>query len=60
MLVLLPARVDGLDDLERSLTPEHLHRWTSKLSSQRVTVALPKFTITWGASELSPVLRTSA
>jgi serpin B len=58
MLVLLPAKADGLADLEKSLTAEKIALWSSKLEKQRVAVALPRFTMTWGTKELSPVLKS--
>jgi serpin B len=46
MLVLLPDKVDGLDRLEDSLTPENLERWTRDLDEQKVEVFLPRFELT--------------
>jgi serpin B len=43
MLVLLPDKVDGLADLERSLTAEKLTSWVEKSKSVRVALSLPKF-----------------
>jgi len=43
MLVLLPDKVDGLADLERSLSAENLASWLEKSRSVRVALSLPKF-----------------
>ena len=46
MLVLLPDKIDGLSDLEASLSPENLTEWRSGLRETKVAVFLPKFTMT--------------
>ena len=46
MLVLLPAAKDGLALLESSLTPERLDTWTNSLKHRKVSLFLPKFTMT--------------
>lgn len=43
MLVLLPDKVDGLADLERSFNAENLASWLEKNRSVRVALSLPKF-----------------
>jgi serpin B len=43
MLVLLPKKVDGLADLEKSLSAATLAKWRAYLRPQQVNVALPKF-----------------
>jgi len=43
MLVLLPNKVDGLADLERSLTAAKLTSWVEECKSVRVALSLPKF-----------------
>ena len=48
MFVLLPKEVDGLADLEKSLSEETLNTWTSGLREQTVEVLLPKFKMTSG------------
>ena len=48
MFVLLPKEVDGLADLEKSLSVETLNTWTSGLREQTVEVLLPKFKMTSG------------
>ena len=43
MLVLLPDKVDGLADLERSLSAEKLGPWLEKSRFVKVALSLPKF-----------------
>ena len=43
MVVLLPKKLDGLAELERSLTAAKLTGWLKKLHSEEVAVSLPKF-----------------
>jgi len=52
MIVLLPKEVDGLEQLEQSLTAENLSKWLERLQEQEVHVYLPKFKVTWGAFDL--------
>jgi len=46
MFVFLPDQVDGLADLESSLTAEKLATWLSRLEEQELRVYLPKFKFT--------------
>jgi serpin B len=46
MVVLLPKKVDGLPELEKSLTADRLADVISKIREQDVNVALPKFKVT--------------
>ncbi len=46
MVVLLPKKVDGLAELEKSLTTDNLHTWLGKLHKSEVEVTLPKFQTT--------------
>ena len=46
MVVLLPNKVDGLAELEKSLTAENLRTWIGKLGKSEVEVTLPKFQMT--------------
>ena len=46
MVVLLPRKVNGLADLEKSLTAEKLAGWLGKARSEEVVVSLPKFKTT--------------
>jgi serpin B len=55
MVVLLPRKTDGLANLEASLTSSKLGGWLTKLSNQRVDVAMPKFKLECGLG-LSQIL----
>jgi serpin B len=55
MIVLLPAKVDGLADLEKSLSSENLRKWIGGLKNQSVVVSMPKYKVTREV-ELSHVL----
>ncbi len=46
MLVLLPAKADGLPALEKGLTADRLGEIVGKLQAERVGVALPRFKTT--------------
>ena len=46
MLVLLPKQVDGLAEIEKALTVKKLKEWTGRLRPGKVSVFLPKFTMT--------------
>src|SRR5262249_52710982 len=46
MVVLLPKKLDGLADFEKSLTAAKLAEWLPKLRDQEVIVSLPKFKMT--------------
>lgn len=46
MLVLLPAEVGGLKELEAQLTPEKVKEWESALNQREVVVFLPRFKMT--------------
>ena len=43
MVVLLPRKIEGLAELEKTLTSENLEQWLAKLQKQEVVVYLPKF-----------------
>jgi len=45
-VVLLPRKVDGLADLERTLTLEKLEAYLGQLHDDQVDVSLPKFRMT--------------
>lgn len=55
MLVLLPKKIDGLSDLEKTLTSENLQKWSAGLKSRLANVYLPKFKVT-SQFELGDVL----
>jgi serpin B len=46
MVVLLPRKIDGLAELEKSLTADKLAGWLSKAREEEVVVSLPKFKAT--------------
>jgi serpin B len=46
MLVLLPKKIEGLADLEESLTADNLKKWGNRLRNKEVDVCLPKFKLT--------------
>lgn len=50
MDVILPDDATGLSKLEEKLTPSTFASWTSGLRQQKVVVAFPKVTFTWGGS----------
>jgi serpin B len=56
MVILLPRKVDGLADLEKSLNAKALSGWIGKLHKQELYVALPRFTMT-ASYRLDPKLQ---
>jgi len=58
MLVLLPDAPDGLAALEKKLDVAVLKRWIAGLRIRSVQVFLPRFTMTWGAANIVPQLRS--
>src|SRR5262249_40750743 len=46
MVVLLPKKIDGLGDFEKTLTADKVTTWLPKLREQEVAVTLPKFKMT--------------
>ncbi|MHC4648456.1 MAG: serpin family protein [Planctomycetota bacterium] len=56
MLLLLPKEVDGLAELEKSLTPGNLNNWLTKMRKLQVGVYLPKFKVTWGTFDITRTL----
>jgi serpin B len=46
MIVFLPDKTDGLADFERKLTEPQQKQWLSRLRSEEVQVALPRFKMT--------------
>ena len=45
MLVLLPERIDGLNELEKSLTIQKISQWKNNMENIHIAVSLPKFTM---------------
>jgi serpin B len=56
MDVILPDDATGLSKIEDQLTPGTFATWTSALQKQKVVVAFPKVTFTWGGS-VKPALQ---
>jgi serpin B len=50
MTFVLPDAPDGLDAVEKRLSPETIDAWTSAMKPEQVNVALPKFEIDPAAS----------
>jgi serpin B len=46
MVILLPAKKDGLTELEDSVNTDRLQEWMNALAWRQVTVFFPKFTMT--------------
>ena len=46
MVVLLPTKIDGLAELEKSLSTDKLKAWLAGLKSKDVDAAFPKFKVT--------------
>src|SRR6516164_4494543 len=46
MVVLLPNKIDGLAEFEKTLTAAKVADWLPKLREQEVMVSLPKFKMT--------------
>jgi serpin B len=46
MVILLPKKYDALDKLEKTLTPENLTQWLTKIHKREVMVFMPKFKMT--------------
>ena len=43
MVILLPKKYDALDKFEKTLTPENLTQWLTKIHKREVMVFVPKF-----------------
>ncbi|MHC4623630.1 MAG: serpin family protein [Planctomycetota bacterium] len=46
MIILLPKKLDGLNEFEKKLTIEALSEWLTKLRKREVIVSVPKFKMT--------------
>ena len=46
MVILLPKQFDALDEFEKTLTPENLTQWLTKIHKREVVVFVPKFKMT--------------
>ena len=56
MLVLLPKEIEGIRELENTLTAKTLNVLLSKMQAEKVDVYLPKFKMTWGTFSLNNAL----
>jgi serpin B len=52
MIVLLPRRRDGLQDIEMHLSARFLHECLDQMHTHRIDVLLPRFKFTWGTVNL--------
>lgn len=57
MVLFLPKAVDGISQLEESLTARNLTAWLGKLRTHEVSVDLPRFKIGWGTYDLKDTLK---
>jgi serpin B len=57
MIVLLPMKMDGLRELETSITDEKLNQWLMAMKANRVELSLPKFRFD-SAFKLGDTLKT--
>jgi len=57
MIVLLPRRRDGFEELEGALSVETLNEWTGDLEKQKVEVFLPRFRLEY-ETELGKTLQS--
>lgn len=46
MVIMLPKKIDGVDEFEKTLTVENLSKWLSKLRKREVDISVPKFKMT--------------
>jgi serpin B len=46
MVILLPRQVDGLEEIERTLTGGRVNEWAAKMTRREVAVVIPRFKIT--------------
>ena len=56
MLVLLPARKDGLWDLEKRVSARELKHCVTQMETCDVKLFLPRFKVTWGTVDLGAQL----
>jgi serpin B len=57
MLILLPRRIEGLDELEKALSVENLKLCVNRLREGEVIVFLPRFELSFGV-QLNATLQT--
>jgi len=56
MVIVVPKAVDGLAELEKSITAADLEQWIDGAASEEVTVRMPRFRVS-GRIELKDVLK---
>jgi serpin B len=56
ILVLLPMEIEGIKELENTLTKENLNTIKSKMQTGQIEIYLPKLRIAWGTFSLNKVL----
>lgn len=57
MIILLPDTADGLSAIENRLDEGLLATWLGSMQKRRVSVHLPRFSMSWGAENISPHLQ---
>jgi len=57
MMIILPDKKNGLNEIEKSLTAEKFREYTSGLSPSKVWMCLPKFRISGSLLRLKPILK---
>ncbi|MGD0784230.1 MAG: serpin family protein [Sedimentisphaerales bacterium] len=56
MLVFLPNKIEGLAEIENTLSTERLNDSLSKMRTTEIEIYLPKFKMTWGTFSLKKTL----
>ena len=56
MLILLPRDIEGLKEIESTLSTDSLNGFLSKMKTTEVDVVFPKFKMTWGTFSLKKTL----
>jgi serpin B len=53
MLVILPRNIEGIKEIENSLSADKLNQLSSRMKAIEVEVYLPRFKMTWGTFSLN-------
>jgi serpin B len=56
MLVILPRNIEGIGEVENTLTTEYLNLLLTRIHTRKVDVYFPKFKMTWGTFCLNDTL----
>ena len=56
MLLILPAKIDGLPELEKKLSERMLRDCVARMKTREVELFVPRFKITWGTVNLCDLL----